>query len=122
MGLVVVEDLGHRNHTRILRSGVRVAPGFSLVPIQDAPHEGGDQSDAGFGTGNGLTETKQEGEVAVNPLFLQHLGGFDAFPGGSNFDQNPIVADAGIVVQTNQLAPFFNRGVGVKTQASIHLR
>ena len=58
VGLVVVEDLGHRNHTRIFRAGVGVAPGFSLVPIQDAPHEGGDQSDAGFGTGNGLTENQ----------------------------------------------------------------
>ena len=111
-------DVGSEASTLALAEEVKGALGGIDLLVNNAAIFGDMKMDSLIG----IDYESQEGEVAVNPLFLQHLGSFDAFPGGGNFDQNPIVADAGIVVQTNQLAPFFNRGVGVKTQASIHLR
>ena len=56
----------------------------------------------------------------MDPFFLQDLGRLDAFPRGGDLDQNPVVADAGIVIETHQLAPLGNRAFGVVAEAGIH--
>ncbi len=117
--LVVVVDGGNGDHARIFAGSViTVVLGF--VPVEDAAHERGDQEGAGFGTGAGLGEGEQQGQVALDTLFLQHLGGTDPFPGGSQFDQDAVVADAGFVVETDQFAGLGDAGVGIEGETGIH--
>ena len=120
-GLEVVEDAGHGDHTRIFRTRIGITTGFRLEPIENATDERGDQGDSCLRAGHGLTEAEQQSEVAVNAVFLKHLGSLDALPSGGDLDQNALVADAGVVVETDQLAAFFNRGIRVIAEAGIHL-
>ena len=57
----------------------------------------------------------------MNALLFQDLGGFDAFPGGGDLDEDAIAADAGLAIEADQLAGFGDRGFGVKAQAGIDL-
>ncbi len=67
----------------------------SLVPIEDTADKGGDEECAGFGGGDGLREGEHEGQVAVDAVLgLQDVGGFDAFPGGGEFDEDARFVDA----------------------------
>ena len=120
MLLVVVVDGGDGDHARIFARGV-VTVVLGLVPVEDAAHERGDQEGAGFGTGTGLGEGEQQGQVALDALFLQDFGGTDAFPGGGQLDQDAIVGDAGFVVEADQLAGLGDAGVGVEGETGIHL-
>jgi len=102
-------------------AGVALAAGALLVPVEDATDEGGDQGHPGFGGSDRLGKAEEQRQVAVNALLLQDLGGFDAFPGGGDLDEDAIAADAGLAIEADQLAGFGDRGFGVKAQAGIDL-
>jgi len=55
----------------------------------------------------------------VNAFALQHFGGADAFPGGSDLDQHMLVAHARFVVETDQLARLGQRGGGIERETRI---
>ena len=55
----------------------------------------------------------------MDPFFFQHFSRLDALPGGRDLDQNAVIADASVVIQTNELATLLDRGVGVVAQACI---
>lgn len=140
--LVVVVDLGDRQDTRVFVAGVGLAS-VLLVPVQDTTNERRDQSHAGFSTGNCLREAKEQGQVAVNVVFLLqnlanrsflstlHLSAFaipqtygsslDTLPGRSNLDQDAVLADAIFFVKLDETDSLGNSGFLVKRQASINL-
>ena len=121
VGLEVVEDLAHGKHAGIFWAWITRSAGTFLEPVQNSPHEGGNQGDPCFRTGHRLGKAKEQGEVAMDALALQFFSGLDAFPGGSDFDQHPIGANPGHPIQTNQLAGLGDGGFGVVTEACIHL-
>ena len=97
-----------------------VAPGAGLVPIEDAAHEGGNQGDPRLGAGHRLGKAEQQGEVAVDAFLLQGFRRLDPFPGGGHLDQHPVGANAGGLIQANQLAGLGNRGFRIEAEAGIH--
>jgi hypothetical protein len=62
--LVVGEDLADRLDSGVGLGSVLLAGGL-LVPVEDTADEGRDEGDASLGTGDGLAETEEKGEVAA---------------------------------------------------------
>ncbi|MOA25920.1 hypothetical protein D3C78_1466760 [compost metagenome] len=58
VGLVVAVDARDGLHARVFATGEVAAFGF-LVPVVDAPDEGGDQEHPGIGAGSCLGEVEQ---------------------------------------------------------------
>ncbi len=116
--LVVVVDLGDGLDAGIFGGGVVLAGAF-FVPVEDATDKRGDQFDAAFGAGDGLGEAEEEGQVAVDAFFLQDFGGFDAFPGGGDFDEDALAGDAGLFVHADEVAGFVDVGLGVEGEAGV---
>lgn len=105
--LVVVENLGDRDDSGVLRSLVGLA-GLGLVPVHDAADEGRDEGDASLGAGDGLAKAEEEGEVAVDvELLLEVASGLDALPGRGNLDEDAVLGDANRLVESDE-------GLGLK--------
>mmetsp|Transcript_26947 Transcript_26947/g.52535 ORF Transcript_26947/g.52535 Transcript_26947/m.52535 type:complete len:212 (-) Transcript_26947:87-722(-) len=118
--LVVVEDLAHREHARILL-GSKVLALLRLVIIQNAPHEGRNQPNLGVSTRHSLVEVEEEGHVACDALLLKRLPCLDAFPCRRNLDQDPILLDTVLLVESEDLVGLGDGGLDVKGEPSIHL-
>ena len=99
-----------------------VLAGVFHVPVEDAANEGRDERDVGLGRRNGLVQPKKQGQVAVDAFLLQHLGGADALPGGSDLDQNALAPDALLVVLRNNATRLRDGGLCVIGEARVHLR
>jgi hypothetical protein len=56
----------------------------------------------------------------VDAVFFEDLGGFDAFPGGGDFDEHAVAADAGFFVEGDDLAGFGDGGGGVEGEPGVH--
>ncbi len=92
-----------------------------LVPVVDAADEGRDERDAGLGAGDGLGEGKQQGQVAVDALFLEPLGGADALPGAGDLDQDALRANPGLGVEGDQLFGLDHGRLGVEGKSGVDL-
>lgn len=104
MLLVIVVNFLNGLDTWIVVALVGFSRQVFLVPVQDATDKGGDKSDTGLGTSDGLSETEEQGEVAVDTFVAFELfGGLDAFPGGGYFDEYAIFFDADRVVEGDKL-------------------
>mmetsp|Transcript_7486 Transcript_7486/g.16559 ORF Transcript_7486/g.16559 Transcript_7486/m.16559 type:complete len:275 (+) Transcript_7486:117-941(+) len=119
---VVVVDLSDTNDAGVLLGLESVNALGLFVIIKDASDKGADQGNSAISTGNSLGKTKNQSEVAGNAFLFQHFGGFDAFPCGSNLDQNGRLVHANFLVQFNDFASLGNRGLRVKRKASVNLR
>ena len=64
------------------------------IPVVDPADERRDQRDARLGAGDGLGKAEEQRQVAVDALFLEPLGGADAFPGRGDLDQDALAIDA----------------------------
>ena len=62
------------------------------------PTKGKTQERARFRRGDHLGEREHERHVAVNSLALELAGGFHAFPGRGELDENAVVADPSLLV------------------------
>ncbi len=118
--LVVVKDLGDGKDAGIFGGGVFVAAGGFLVPVQDAADEWGDEFHIRLSAGNGLGEGEEEGEVAVDLVRAKLAGGFDALPGGGNFDEDAFAGDAGFFVARDEGAGFGEGADGVEAETGVH--
>jgi hypothetical protein len=100
--LVVVEDVLDGLDTGVLLGGVVALVG-SLVPVENAADEGGDQEGTGLGGGNGLDQGEEEGQVAVDAVLgLQDVGGLDTLPGRGDLDEDTVLGDAVVGVQLEE--------------------
>ncbi|CCK05286.1 hypothetical protein BN128_3315 [Cronobacter sakazakii 696] len=117
---VVLVDFRHRHHARIFLRRVFFLVGVRFVPVEDTAHKRGDQIHARFSTGTRLREGEQQRQVTVDAFFFQLLRRADALPGGSQFDQDAIVADAGVVVEFDQALGFGDAAFGVIGQTRVH--
>lgn len=78
--------------------------GGSLEPIHDSSDEGGDKGDLGLSAGDGLSETEEEGKVAVDTVLgLESSSGLDSLPSGSDLDENSVLLDTDGLVESDQL-------------------
>jgi len=101
--LVVVVDLGDGNDSGVVGSVVVAVGLVGLVPVEDATDERRDEGDAGLSAGNGLSETEEEGEVAVDlVLSLELAGSLDSLPGGSDLDENAVLGNSNRLVKSDQ--------------------
>jgi hypothetical protein len=90
--------------------------------LTDSTDEGRDQGDAGLGTGDGLTESEQEGQVAVNVVVpLQLSGGLDTLPGRGDLDQDPLPVDTLGLVESDELLGLVDGGLLVKRESGVDL-
>lgn len=87
--LVVVVDFTDGDDARIFLRRVVLA-GRLLVPVEDAADEGRDQEHFGVGAGDRLGLAEEKRQVAVDAFLLQHFRSTDAFPGGSELDQDAV--------------------------------
>lgn len=63
-----------------------------LVPVKDTSDERRDEGDLGLRACNGLLETEEQREVAVDVvLLLEFTCGLDTFPGRSDLDKNSVL-------------------------------
>ncbi len=118
VGLVVAIDARDRLHAGILGAGV-VAVLALLVPVVDAPDERRDEEHPGVGAGHRLGEGEQQGQVGLDALAFQNLGGADSFPGGGDLDQHRSRSDALFVVQLDQAVGAGEGGLAVERQARV---
>ena len=118
--LVVLVDFADGNHARIFCRRVLFLIGVGFVPVEDTTNERRNQEDARFGASTSLSEGEQQGQVAVDAFFFQLLSGANALPGGSQLDQNTIVADARVVIQLDDALSFGDRRFGVVGETCIH--
>lgn len=102
MLLVVVEDLLNREDSRVL-SGLVGLAGLGLEPVHDSADEGRDEGDTSLGASDGLTETEEEGEVAVDvELLLEVSSGLDSLPGGGDLDEDSVLGNTDGLVESDQ--------------------
>jgi hypothetical protein len=66
-------------------------------------------------------QAEEQRQVAVNAFLLQHLGGANAFPRGSDLDEDAVAANACLVVFGNDLCGLRDGGFGVVRQARVDL-
>lgn len=67
-------------------------------------NEGRDESHASLRTSDGLSEAKQESEVAMDLVVaLEFTGSLNALPGRGDLDQDTVLGDPDGLVQSNQL-------------------
>lgn len=101
--LVVVVDLGDGNNSGVVGSLVVAIGLVGLVPVEDATDERRDEGDTGLSAGNGLSETEEEREVAVDlVLSLELAGSLNSLPGGSDLDENAVLGDSNRLVESDQ--------------------
>jgi len=113
MLLVVVVNLGDGLNTRVLLVLVSRSGLVLLVPVQNTPDEGRDEGGASLGASNGLTETEQESEVAVDLVItLEFTGGLDTLPAGSDLDENTFLGDPDGLVELDQV-PGLHQGTSL---------
>ena len=125
MLLVVVENLLHRLHTRVLIANVVLARLVLLVPVEDlnipaisvisvlrdgcceithAADERRNQGDTGLRTGNSLREAEEKGEVAVDAVVTLELArSLDTLPSRSDLDEDALLLDADGLVKRDEL-------------------
>src|SRR5436190_3576515 len=90
--LEVVVNPGDRRNARVFLGGDVAAP-LLLVPVVDPADERRDQRHASLGAGHGLGKAEQKGQVAVNALALELLGGANTFPSAGDLDEDALSAD-----------------------------
>lgn len=104
MLLIVVEDLLHALDTRIRRAIIVFLGVLRLIPIKNPADEGRDQRNTSFSTCNGLAETEEEGEVAVDLVVaLEFAGGLDAFPGRRDLDKDALFRNTLFRVESDEV-------------------
>src|SRR5262249_16075477 len=89
-----------------------------LVPVVNPADEWRDQSHAGFGARNRLGEAEEQGQVAVDALPLQALGGANPFPRAGQLDENAVTADAFLLIKRDELKGLGDAALGIEAQAS----
>lgn len=70
-----------------------------LVPVEDSADEGRDQVGTGFGGSDSLDKGEHEGQIAVNALLLEDLGGLNSFISGCDLDQDAVFGNSDRVVE-----------------------
>ena len=69
-----------------------------------------------------LAEGEEKGEVAVDALNgLEVLGSLDTLPGGGDLDEDALLGDAGILVETDDLLGLGDGGLLVEGETGIDL-
>ena len=121
VALVVVPDAGDRLHAGVVLRGGGFFATVGEVPVEDAPDERRDEEHPGVGAGHRLGEGEQQGQVGLDALAFQNLGGADSFPGGGDLDQQAVGADAGIGVQLHQPPRLGDGGLGIEAQPRVDL-
>ena len=62
-----------------------------------------------------------KGETRKTPASAQAAAWLNALPGGGDFDQDTIPADAGLLVQADQFAGPLHGGLALEGETGIHL-
>ena len=118
----VVVNLPDGGHTRVVLRGDGLATSLGDVPVEDTPHEGGDEGHSGLGAGHSLGKAKEESEVAVDAMIpLETLGRLYAFPSRGDLDEDAALVNIPGLVQLYDVDGLPDRGLSVKRQPRIHL-
>lgn len=100
--LVVVVDILNGLNTRVLLGGVVALVG-GLEPVKDTANEGGDEVGTGLSGSDGLDQREHQGQVAVDAVLgLEDVGGLDTLVGGSNLDEDTVLADTVLLVELKE--------------------
>ena len=118
MLLVIRVDAAHRLDARVLRVGNLAALRLAVVVV-DASDEGRDQRHACLGARYRLGETEKQRQIAVDTVFLEQLGGADAFPRAADLHEHAVRGHASRRVEGDDLARLPHRGHGIETVTGV---
>ena len=90
------------------------------MPVENAPDEGRNEEGARIGGGDRLGEREHERHVAVDSLALELVGGFHAFPGRGELDENAVVADPSLLVGGDEGLGLGDHRLGVEREIGVH--
>ena len=87
-----------------------------------AAHERRDERDACLGARNSLTEAKEQGQVAVNPVVTLELArSLDTLPCRRDLDQDALLLDTDRLVERDELLSLSLGAFLVEREAGINL-
>ena len=95
--------------------------GALLIPVQNPAHEGRDQFGFGLGAGDGLRQGEEQRHIAIDSFALKDFGGANAFPRGSDFNQDPLARNAVLRVERDKPARLFDQTGCIKGQPGVGL-
>lgn len=111
-GLVVLVDLGNRLDSGVLLVGVVRVGVLGLVVVEDATDEGGDEGHTGLRACNGLFKAEEQREVAVDRILcLKLAGSLDTLPGRGNLDEDAVLVDTELLVESDEVLGLREEGV-----------
>ena len=124
--LVVVVDFRHADNAGILGGRESLERGILfeflyLVKIHDAAYKRRDERGTGLGTGNGLRQGENKGQVAGDALLFQYLGGPDSLPGGGDLDEDAGFVDPLFLVELDELAGLCDGRSGIERETGVDL-
>src|SRR5271154_4249392 len=120
--LEIVVDAGHRDDARVFGSFIPALPGRLFEPVENAPDERRDERDARFCARNRLVKAEEQGQVAVDALFLENFRGTDALPRRRDLDEHALPRGTGGLVLTNEVPRLLDRLLGVEREPRVDLR
>ena len=94
---------------------------FLLVPVEDSADEGGNEEEVAAGTGGCLEDMEDEGHVDLDLALCQHLCCLNAFPGGSNLDEDSVSVNACLFVEVNYPFASSDRFIFVEAETGVNL-
>lgn len=93
-----------------------------LVVVKDTADEGRDEGDTSLGTGDGLVEAEEEGEVTVDVVLrLELAGGLDTLPGGGDLDEDALALDTERLVEGDEVLSLLDGGFLVERETGVNL-
>ena len=106
---------GWRVQTWVAAGRDVLAAVLRLVPVEDAANKRRDECHASLSAGHSLGKGEEEGEVAVDAVFLlENTCSLDALPRGAELDEHALLVNASRLVQRNQLQRLGNLCILVK--------
>lgn len=82
---------------------------LSLVPVKDSSNEGRDECDSSLGASDGLSESKEECQVAVDAVFaLEFAGGLNTLPCRGDLDEDSVLRNADGFVKLDEMAGLYS--------------
>lgn len=117
----VVEDLSHREDSRVFCRVVISFVIFFFVPIEDPTHKGRNKEEVAFSTGGSLGKVEDEGHVALDLALEQHLSCLDALPGSGDLDEDSTSISSCLLVKSDDTLGSFHSFGFVETEPGINL-
>jgi hypothetical protein len=91
------------------------------VPIKDASNKGREEERLRVSGRDRLGDRESERHIAIDALGLQTRGCLQAFPGRRELDEDVLLVDAPLLVESDKRLRFGDHGLGVERKIRVDL-